>query len=184
MSGSKRFCGTARRVLALVVVVAGVSCSTAGGSGGPPAPAGPGKTPLALTYVANAGVLVAAGESKVLIDGKVGSVAIEALRTLHSGDRESPMNLMYLLELDGWRVFHEGDSAGKVDDSQRFGLGSAPVDLALVHFWFPLEPSCARFLQETLKPARIALTHLPIRLEGDAPGKIEMVRKYYADVLF
>ncbi len=115
-------------------------------------------------------------------DRRVGGIALAAMRTLHSGDRESPMNLMYVLELGGWRVFHEGDSAGKVADFERFGLGGAPIDLALVHFWFPLQPTTASFLQETLKPAHIALTHLPIRLEGDAPGKIDMVRKNYADI--
>jgi L-ascorbate metabolism protein UlaG (beta-lactamase superfamily) len=109
-------------------------------------------------------------------------IAATAFRTLHSGDQESPMNLMYLIELDGWRIWHEGDSNGKPDVYQGFGLGSAPVDLALVHFWFPLEPNCARFLQEVLKPKHIALTHLPIRLEGDAPGKIEQVRQYYKDI--
>ena len=109
-------------------------------------------------------------------------IPVKAFRTRHSGDRESPMNIMYALELDGWRVFHEGDSPGKVDEYRRFGLGSEPVDLALVHFWFPLDPDCARFLQEVLKPAHIALTHLPIRLENDAPGKIAQVRMSYADI--
>jgi hypothetical protein len=37
-------------------------------------------------------------------------------------------------------------------------------------------------LQEVLKPDHIGLTHLGIRLEGDAPGKIDMVRKYYKDI--
>jgi L-ascorbate metabolism protein UlaG (beta-lactamase superfamily) len=109
-------------------------------------------------------------------------IPVTAFRTLHSGDQESPMNFMYLFELNGWRVFHEGDSTGKTDEYQSFGLGSAPVDLALVHFWFPLEPNCARFLQEVLKPDHIALMHLPIRLEDDAPGKIDLVRKYYKDI--
>lgn len=109
-------------------------------------------------------------------------IPVTAYRTLHSGDRESPMNLMYLFELNGWRVFHEGDSAGKVDQYREFGLGSSPVDLALVHFWFPLEPNCASFLQETFIPDHIGLMHLPSRLESDAPGKIDQVRKYYKDI--
>jgi L-ascorbate metabolism protein UlaG (beta-lactamase superfamily) len=107
---------------------------------------------------------------------------VTALRTLHSGDLDSPMNLMYIFEIDGWRVFHEGDSTGKLDDFQNFGLGGAPIDLALVHYWFPLEPNCARFLQEVLIPDHIALMHLPVRLEGDAPGKIDQVRKFYKDI--
>jgi len=109
-------------------------------------------------------------------------IPVTAYRTLHSGDRESPMNLMYLFELNGWQVFHEGDSAGKVDQFKKFGLGGSPVDLALVHFWFPLDPNCAPFLQETLRPDHIGLMHLPIRLESDAPGKIDQVRKYYKDI--
>jgi len=239
----------------------------------------PGKEPLVLTYVANAGVLVSSGETKVLIDAlfdkpnpeyrapapevlvkimkgtapfdgldlvlvthnhpdhfdasvavryleahpepvllapadaveemrkaaadwtKVASrvvpldlevgekeqknlkgLPVTAFRTLHSGDRESPMNLMYLFELHGWRAFHEGDSNGKSEVYQSFGLGREPTDLALVHYWFPLEPNCARWLQEVLRPDHIALTHLPVRLESDAPGKIGMVRQYYQDI--
>jgi len=126
----------------------------------------------------------------VSLDLKVGEQAkrdlrqipVTAFRTLHSGDRESPMNVMFLFELNGWRVFHEGDSTGKTDVYHDFGLGKVPVDLALVHFWFPLEPNCARFLQEVLKPDHVGLMHLPIRLESDAPGKIDQVLKYYKDV--
>jgi L-ascorbate metabolism protein UlaG (beta-lactamase superfamily) len=130
------------------------------------------------------------GTRVVSLDLKVGEketkelnrISVTAFRTLHSGDRESPMNLMYLLELDGRRIFHEGDSAGKPEVFRSLGLGTAPVDLALVHFWFPLDPEWANFLQEVLRPDHIALTHLPIRLEGDAPGKIDQVRQYYKDI--
>lgn len=109
-------------------------------------------------------------------------IPVSALRTKHSGDRDSPMNLMYLFELPGWRIFHEGDSNGDITGYLGFGLGSAAVDLALVHFWFPLDPKLADFLQRNLKTDHIALMHLPIRLEGDAPGKIDQVRSYYKDL--
>ena len=130
------------------------------------------------------------GPRVVAIDLKVGEketkdlkgVPLTACRTLHSGDRDAPMNLMFLFELGGRRVWHEGDTNGKPDVFQGFGLGGAPVDLAIVHYWFPLEPQCARFLQEVLAPGHIALTHLPIRLEGDAPGKIDQVRHFYKDI--
>ncbi len=109
-------------------------------------------------------------------------ISVTAFRTLHSGDRESPMNLMYLFEIGGRRIWHEGDSNGKPDVFQGFGLGKDSVDLALVHYWFPLDPNCARFLQDVFKPDHIALTHLHIRLEGDAPGKIDQVRQYYKEI--
>ncbi len=89
---------------------------------------------------------------------------------------------MYSIEVNGWRVFHEGDSNGNVDEYRRFGLGESPVDLALVHFWFPLRPEQSEFLQGLLGPDHIALMHLPIRLESDAPGKIDQVRQHYRDI--
>jgi L-ascorbate metabolism protein UlaG (beta-lactamase superfamily) len=113
---------------------------------------------------------------------KAAGIPITAVRTLHSGGGESPMNLMYLFEIGGRRVFHEGDSTGKPEVFKGFGLESAALDLAVVHYWFPLEPNMSKYLQEVFQPDHIALGHLPIRLEIDAPGKINMVRKYYKDI--
>ncbi len=109
-------------------------------------------------------------------------IPVTAFRTLHSGNRESPINIMYLVELGGRRIFHEGDSTGKPEIFRSFGLGNGSIDLALLHYWFPLEPMMAAFLQETFRPEHIALTHLPIDKESDAPGKIEMIRAYYKDI--
>jgi L-ascorbate metabolism protein UlaG (beta-lactamase superfamily) len=126
----------------------------------------------------------------VRIDAPVGhrltrqlaGVSIAAMRTRH-GSSETPPNVMYLVEAAGWRFFHEGDSPGDVEEYGRFGLGSAPVDLALVHFWFPFEANCARFLEDVLRPDRVALTHLPIEREGDIPKKAEAVRERYKDLI-
>jgi len=112
----------------------------------------------------------------------ISGITVKAYRTLHSGDRGSPDNLMYLIEIEGWHILHEGDSDGKPETFIKFGLGKETIDLALVHFWFPLSPGGAKILQEILKPEHIGLIHLPIRLENDAPGKIDMVRKYYKDI--
>jgi L-ascorbate metabolism protein UlaG (beta-lactamase superfamily) len=119
------------------------------------------------------------GEKRSL---NIKGVAVTACRTLHSGDRDAPMNLMFDLEIDGRRVWHEGDPNGRCDIFQAFGLKGARLDLAVVHFWYPLEPNCARFLQEDIDVEHIALGHLPIRLEGDAPSKIDMVRQHYKDI--
>jgi hypothetical protein len=89
---------------------------------------------------------------------------------------------MYIVDMEGRRVWHEGDTTGKPEVFRGLGLDKTPVDLAVVHFWLPLEPNAARFLQEDLKAGHIALAHLPIRLEGDAPGKIDLVRSYYEDI--
>jgi L-ascorbate metabolism protein UlaG (beta-lactamase superfamily) len=270
-----------RDVVGVVMIMAVFGALSPGRAAAPTSPprAGEAASPLALTYVANMGVLVSAGKTKVLIDAlfdkpnpdyrapspevldkimkgeapfdgidlvlvthnhpdhvnpglavrylearpepvllapsdaveamrqvsadwprieprvvpldlKVGDKAMKemrgipvtACRTLHSGDREAPMNLMFVFEIGARRIWHEGDTNGKPEVFQAFGLDKTPLDLAVVHFWFPLEPNCARFLQEDLKAGHIALSHLPIRLESDAPGKIDLVRQYYEDI--
>lgn len=109
-------------------------------------------------------------------------IPVTALRTFHSGNRASPHNFMYLVELDGWRVFHEGDSSAQVEQFASFGLASADIDLALVHAWFPTSPEGERLLKEVLAPRHIALMHLPIRLEGETPAQIDAIRKNYPDI--
>jgi L-ascorbate metabolism protein UlaG (beta-lactamase superfamily) len=115
-------------------------------------------------------------------DMEVKGISLKAFRTRHSGDRESPWNIMYLLSMDGRTVFHEGDSDGRPETFSALGLENTPVDLALVHFWFPLNEVGARLIQEWLKPAHIGLIHLPKRLFEDAPTKIPMIADNYPDI--
>jgi len=133
--------------------------------------------PMIKPRVISLDLKVGENEKRVLAQ-----IPLTIIRTLHSGNRDTPMNLMYLFDLDGRRIFHEGDSTGKPEVFQGFGLETAPVDLAVVHFWFPLDPNISKFLQEIFTPDHIALTHLPIHLEDDAPGKIDMVRQSYKDI--
>jgi len=112
----------------------------------------------------------------------VGGVTVKAYRTLHSGGRESPENLMYLIALDGRTVFHEGDSDGSSDTFASFGLADETIDLALVHFWFPLNLEAEGIIKGILRPAHIGLFHLPIRLKEDAPGTIAAVAGQYDDI--
>lgn len=87
---------------------------------------------------------------------------VTALRTLHSGARESPMNLMYLVETDGWIVFHEGDPDSDAEVFRGVEENGKPIDLALVHYWYPFNPIGRRILDEFLMPRHVALMHLPV----------------------
>jgi len=112
----------------------------------------------------------------------VGGIVVKMFRTLHSGDLETPHNLMYLIKMDGRTIFHEGDSAGKPATFADTGLEKEKIDLALVHFWFPLYPHGERIILDVLKPDHVGLIHLPKRLESDAPSKIDMVKSKYKDI--
>lgn len=112
----------------------------------------------------------------------VGGIAVKMFRTLHSGDLDSPHNLMYLIKMDGRTIFHEGDSAGKMETFKDTGLDKEKIDLALVHFWFPLYPHGERIILDVLRPDHVGLIHLPKRLESDAPTKIDAVKSKYKDI--
>jgi hypothetical protein len=109
-------------------------------------------------------------------------IDLKVYRTLHSGDLESPWNFMYLLSMDGTVVFHEGDSDGKMETYKELGFEGTEVDLALVHYWFPLHPVGSEFLQKVVNARHIGLIHLPLNLYEDAPTKIDMVRQHYSDI--
>jgi L-ascorbate metabolism protein UlaG (beta-lactamase superfamily) len=109
-------------------------------------------------------------------------IAVRIFRTLHSGDLDSPHNLMYLIKMNGRTVFHEGDSDGKLATFKDLGLDKEEIDLALVHFWFPLQPEGERIIRDVLKPDHVGLIHLPKRLMSDAPSKIDMVKSNYKDL--
>ncbi len=112
----------------------------------------------------------------------VNGIPVTAFRTLH-GRNETPMNLMYLFDVGGRRIFHEGDSNASPKEWWCFGLGGESIDLALVHFWMPAVPEQAGFLREVLVPAHIALTHLPIKEEdGEWPVRVEKVKPFFADI--
>lgn len=112
----------------------------------------------------------------------VNGIPVTAFRTLH-GQNETPMNLMYLFDVGGRRIFHEGDSNASPKEWWCFGLGGEPIDLALVHFWMPAVPDQAGFLRDVLVPAHIALTHLPIKEEdGEWSVRVEQVKPFFADI--
>ena len=96
--------------------------------------------------------------------------------------REDPQNLMYLVDMDGRTVFHEGDSDGHPDTFGRFDLRERHIDLSLVHFWFPTNLEAERILLEILRADHVGLFHLPIRLEGEAPETIAQVSQDYPDM--
>jgi len=95
------------------------------------------------------------GRRVVALDIKVGEqtkrdiagIPVTAFRTLHSGDRESPMNLMFLFELGGRRVFHEGDSNGNprsIKVSDRAPLRSTWPWSITGFRWIPIAPDGSR----------------------------------------
>jgi L-ascorbate metabolism protein UlaG (beta-lactamase superfamily) len=99
------------------------------------------------------------GESQELA---VGGIRVKAVRTLHSGERDSPMNLMYLVQMDGWALFHDGDSNHLPETFRTAMDGAPPLDLAVVGDWFPTSGEGKLILDEILKSRFVGLGHRPL----------------------
>jgi len=117
------------------------------------------------------------------LDTQLANIAVTIFSTTH-GTSPWPMNLMYLIEVDGWRVFHEGDASGKGDDYLAFGLDTTDIDLAVVQYSWPIHPHrpFRLFFQNDFKSDHIALAHVSMRDESVAEDKIDEFRKYYNDI--
>jgi L-ascorbate metabolism protein UlaG (beta-lactamase superfamily) len=122
-------------------------------------------------------------EVRESVKKELAGIPLTVIRTTH-GTTPWPMNHMYLIEVNGWRVFHEGDASGRPDDYRGLGLESAPVDLAVIQYLWPIHPHLPfrGFLLELLKPGHVALAHIGVKEEGVAEGKIDEVRRRYKDI--
>ncbi len=114
------------------------------------------------------------------LERDVGGIPVTIMRTYH-GTSRAPMNLMYLFEINGWLVFHEGDASGRPDDYRGFGLESVPVDLGVVQYSWPIG-HFRRFFPEVFRLDHIALGHVSVRHEQEAPRTVDQVRQIYNDI--
>jgi L-ascorbate metabolism protein UlaG (beta-lactamase superfamily) len=117
------------------------------------------------------------------LDTVLANIHITIFSTTH-GTSPYPMNLMYLLEANDWRVFYEGDASGRADDYRAFGLDTVEFDLAVMQYSWPLHPHRPYrfFFQNDFTSAHIALAHVHKDIESVAEERIDEVRKHYADI--
>lgn len=110
----------------------------------------------------------------------VGGIAVTSLRTLHSGNRDSPMNLAYIVETNGWRVYHEGDSPADTTLCEAFALGEPAVDVALVQHWRGQTLGSPLLL--ALQASHVGLMHLGVDYEPHAAQIWKTASEAYGNV--
>lgn len=116
-------------------------------------------------------------------------ISIEILN-LHHGRGRRPWveNLGFLIDVNGFRVLHVGDTEATVEDFRPYDLPSRSIDLAILPGWFLAEPNWVA-VSQSLGARNIAAMHLA---EESAPpswfgssknleGRLQLIRTNFPD---
>jgi len=118
-------------------------------------------------------------------DTSVDDFQVKILRLRHSGGDGKSENLGFVIELDGVKVFHSGDSGGKfrqggtfteIEEYDSIGIEHMEVDLAILNrsFLWNTDRPGIQILNGQIKPKHIILAHFS---ENNKQGDWEPVEK-------
>jgi len=118
-------------------------------------------------------------------DTLVDDINVKVLRLRHSGRDGQSENLGFVIEIDGIKVFHSGDSGGNFRQGEAFteiqeyvsiGIEEMEVDLAILNRSFPWGSNRPGLLilKDQMKPKHIILTHFS---ENNKQGEWDTVDK-------
>lgn len=118
-------------------------------------------------------------------DTLVNDIKVKVLRLRHSGRDGRSENVGFVIEIDGVKVFHSGDSGGnfrqggaftEIQEYDSIGIEEMEVDLAILNrsfLWNSDRPGL-QILKGQMKPKHIFLTHFS---ENNKQGEWESVDK-------
>ncbi len=98
-------------------------------------------------------------------------------------------NLGFLIEVEGLKILHIGDTEATLEDFKPLGLAEAGIDVALLPVWYLTEPQWREVVVEAIRPGRIVAMHLaertaPASWFGSAGGferRIEQIENAWPD---
>lgn len=110
-------------------------------------------------------------------------IRVETLDLHHGRYRKPPVeNLGFLVEIDGFKILHIGDTEATLEDLRPLGLAELGIDVALLPVWYLTERQWQGVVAEEIQPARIVAMHLaepgaPASWFGSAGGFEERVKR-------
>jgi len=99
----------------------------------------------------------------------VEGIDLDVLNLHHGTDRDPPVeNVAFLVDIEGFRVLHLGDTEASVEDLSAYELSADSIDVAFVPYWYLMDPSDRRIIDAAIKPGHIVAMHIPV--ENAAPS--------------
>jgi L-ascorbate metabolism protein UlaG (beta-lactamase superfamily) len=95
------------------------------------------------------------------VEVKVAGIDFEMLGLGHgSGSFREIQNLGHLIKLGGKKFLHVGDVEPDAGIFAKFNLDEAGVDIAILPFWFLVQPDGQTIVKEHIKPKHIIAVHV------------------------
>jgi L-ascorbate metabolism protein UlaG (beta-lactamase superfamily) len=118
------------------------------------------------------------------IDTTLNGIKIKVNRLRHSGSNNNEQNIGFLIKIDGFTIFHAGDSDGTLDEHNTGKTGieeyssmqleNENIDVAFLNrgfFWEPTAPGI-EIIKQSIKPKNIVLCHFS---ENNSQGEWQTV---------
>ncbi len=110
-----------------------------------------------------------------------GRIEVELLNLHHGRRGEEVQNLGFLLDIDGFRVLHVGDTQATVEELAAYDLGGEAVDIAFIPYWKLLEAEGPALVREIgarqLVAVHVPAADAPASYWGDTGGRAGLIRE-------
>jgi L-ascorbate metabolism protein UlaG (beta-lactamase superfamily) len=105
------------------------------------------------------GTLPAEGQrAKFAVEG----IDLDVLNLHHGRQRDPPVaNVGFLIDIEGFRVVHLGDTEVPVEELLDYGLAQESIDVAFVPYWQLMGDDGKRLVEEALNPRYVVAMHIP-----------------------
>jgi len=93
----------------------------------------------------------------------VEGIDLDVLNLHHGRDRNPPVgNLGFLVDIEGFRVLHLGDTEVSVEELLAYGLAGESIDVAFVPYWQLTSSHGIRMIEEAIAPRLLVAMHIPV----------------------
>lgn len=113
-------------------------------------------------------------------------IHVQAIQCNHVNQERhaSIENIAYLVEVNGFRILHVGDTHWGLTEEpfEKLAIKSNKLDIAILPYWMLLEDSSKEKMQKLIAPKHIIATHIPPSISKDEEQ--ELMQEFTSITLF
>jgi L-ascorbate metabolism protein UlaG (beta-lactamase superfamily) len=120
-------------------------------------------------------------EAGATIEMSLGFAELRVLKISHGAFDPPVTNLGFLIEVDGLKLLHIGDSEARLEDFEAYDLAGERIDVAFVPFWYMLDDEGRAAIRDGIRARTVIPVHVPAEgapasYFGGPGGRAELLR--------